>query len=72
MTTAIMVCERCGTKILADAPEGLCTACLFEAGLDLLVDKPVAAVGDPGQPASIPTSRDYSESGKNVRRFWRL
>jgi serine/threonine protein kinase/tetratricopeptide (TPR) repeat protein len=52
MTTAIMVCERCGTKILADAPEGLCTACLFEAGLDLLVDKPVAAVGDPGQPAS--------------------
>src|SRR5439155_20664697 len=26
----------------ADAPEGLCTACLFETGLDLFTDNPVA------------------------------
>ena len=61
-----MVCGRCGTKILADAPEGLCTACLFEAGLDLLVDKPVAAVGDPGQPAS---SRQVGITANQAKTF---
>ena len=69
MTTAIMVCERCGTKILADAPEGLCTACLFEAGLDLLVDKPVAAVGAPGQPASSRQVRITANQAKTFGDF---
>src|SRR4029453_1079318 len=36
MKTANRVCGKCGTEILADAPEGLCTACLFESGLGLL------------------------------------
>ena len=66
MTTAIMVCGRCGTKILADAPEGLCTACLFEAGLNLFVDKPVAAVGDPGRPAS---SRQVGITANQAKTF---
>src|SRR5437899_12558356 len=41
MTSAPKVCRKCGAEIFADAPEGLCTACLFETGLDLLVHEPV-------------------------------
>jgi serine/threonine protein kinase/tetratricopeptide (TPR) repeat protein len=45
MTSAPKVCRKCGAEIFADAPEGLCTACLFETGLDLLVDEAVAGFG---------------------------
>ncbi len=48
MATATLVCGRCGAEILADAPEGLCTACLFETGLDLLEHESVAAGDDGG------------------------
>jgi serine/threonine protein kinase/tetratricopeptide (TPR) repeat protein len=36
MATASLICAKCGAEIPADAPEGLCTACLFETGLNLL------------------------------------
>jgi TolB-like protein/Tfp pilus assembly protein PilF/predicted Ser/Thr protein kinase len=36
MSGVIRACRKCEAEILADAPEGLCTACLFETGLDLL------------------------------------
>jgi serine/threonine protein kinase/tetratricopeptide (TPR) repeat protein len=36
MRSAPRVCRKCGAEIFADAPEGLCTACLFETGLNLL------------------------------------
>src|SRR5205823_7881319 len=36
MSNVLRVCRKCGAEIFADAPEGLCTACLFETGLDLL------------------------------------
>jgi serine/threonine protein kinase/Tfp pilus assembly protein PilF len=36
MSSAPRVCRKCGAEVFADAPEGLCTACLFETGLDLL------------------------------------
>src|SRR6266550_3211489 len=45
MTCVPKICVKCGAEIFADAPEGICTACLFEAGLDLLVDEPVAEFG---------------------------
>jgi len=48
MATATLLCGRCGAEIFADAPEGLCTACLFETGLDLFTDNPVAGVDDLG------------------------
>src|SRR6266516_3428717 len=41
MTGVLRVCRKCGTEIFADAPEGLCTACLFETGLDLLTQHSV-------------------------------
>src|SRR5580765_1155555 len=48
MSSAPRVCRKCGAEVFADAPEGLCTACLFETGLDLFTDNPVAGVDDPG------------------------
>src|SRR5438034_4393486 len=35
MSSVLRLCRKCGAKIFADAPEGLCTVCLFETGLDL-------------------------------------
>src|SRR5206468_4209670 len=35
MSSAPRVCRKCGAEVFADAPEGLCTACLFETGLNL-------------------------------------
>src|SRR5262249_37803446 len=34
MTPAIRVCQKCGTEIPADAPEGGCPGCLLETALD--------------------------------------
>jgi serine/threonine protein kinase/Tfp pilus assembly protein PilF len=48
------VCGKCGAKIFADAPRGSCPACLVETALDLLLQEPVAGVGDPGLDASVP------------------
>ena len=44
-TGVVRLCKRCGGKILADAPEGLCTPCLFETGLGLFAEA-VARVDD--------------------------
>src|SRR5947207_14770140 len=45
MTSAPRVCLKCRAEVFADAPEGLCTACLFETGLDLLVHESVDGFG---------------------------
>src|SRR5215470_17158377 len=49
MSSAPRVCRKCGAEIFADAPEGLCTACLFETGLDLLRGEAAAGVVDSGR-----------------------
>src|SRR5947208_2414402 len=51
MNSVLRVCRKCGAEIFADAPEGLCTACLFETGLGLLAPPSVAA-GDSSAVAS--------------------
>jgi serine/threonine protein kinase/tetratricopeptide (TPR) repeat protein len=38
MATVIRVCRKCGAKIFADAPEGLCTGCVLETALEVLPD----------------------------------
>src|SRR5437763_3619981 len=48
MTSAPRVCRKCGAEIFADAPEGFCTACLFDTGLDLLTNPSLAADDDSG------------------------
>src|SRR6266705_2773140 len=45
MSSVLRVCRKCGAEIFADAPEGLCTACLFETGLGLLAE-PAVGTGD--------------------------
>src|SRR5262245_6717396 len=49
MNSAPRVCRKCGAEIFADAPEGLCTACLFETGLHLLANESIAGVVEPGR-----------------------
>src|SRR6478672_11259600 len=69
MSSVLRVCRTCGAEIFADAPEGLCTACLFETGLDLLTATSVAEVDDPGLPASpMPaTARDDANAAPHVK-----
>src|SRR6266702_1529080 len=45
MTTAKRVCAQCGATVFADAPQGVCSACLFRAGLALLDNKNDDAFG---------------------------
>src|SRR5256885_12073013 len=63
MSSAPRVCRKCGAQIFADAPEGLCTACLFETGLDLLTNASVAAGDDSGCPENI------KATGSDVVRY---
>jgi TolB-like protein/Flp pilus assembly protein TadD/predicted Ser/Thr protein kinase len=60
------VCGKCGSKILADAPRGSCPACLVETALELLLQEPVAGVGDPGRDAGVPVS-DTKKTARSAR-----
>src|SRR6266576_2773020 len=64
MTRVPKVCRKCGAEIFADAPEGLCTACLFETGLNLLTDDPVAGFDEPGADAARPLPRVKQKSDR--------
>src|SRR6266480_2257824 len=55
MSSVLRVCRKCGAEIFADAPEGLCTGCLFETGLDLLA-RPSVAAGERGSVENTETS----------------
>jgi len=41
-TNLTRVCGGCGSKLFADAPQGLCSLCLFKAALGPLLDEAVA------------------------------
>ena len=69
MIGAPRVCRKCGAEIFADAPEGLCTACLFETGLDLLVHESVAGDGDPGRDDSERTQKKAARPEKAFADF---
>jgi TolB-like protein/Tfp pilus assembly protein PilF/predicted Ser/Thr protein kinase len=57
------ICSKCGAEILADAAEGLCTACLLETGLGLFAED-AARVGDTGRAnGSRPTAFDAEMPG---------
>jgi serine/threonine protein kinase/TolB-like protein/Flp pilus assembly protein TadD len=47
MIRVIRICRKCGAKIFADAPEGLCAACVLKMALGNFPAAPVAA-GDGG------------------------
>src|SRR6266704_2727195 len=66
MSSVLRVCRKCGAEIFADAPEGLCTACLFETGLDLLA-RPSVAPGDDRAPVENVESSD-ANAAPQVRK----
>src|SRR6266481_4731322 len=43
MIRVIRICRKCGARIFADAPEGLCPRCVLKTALAMLLD-PVAWV----------------------------
>src|SRR5204863_2119557 len=55
MSSVLRLCRKCGAEIFADAPEGLCTVCLFETGLGLIA-RPSVAAGDRGSLENTETS----------------
>ena len=65
MATVTRVCRKCGTKILPDAPEGLCTGCVLETALGMFPDA-VAAGDDCGSPNDV-EAKEGTES-KTARR----
>src|SRR4026208_896966 len=67
MSSAPRVCRKCGAEIFADAPEGLCTACLFETGLNLLAGPPVAGVDDPRPADGGALARDKKKPDRSKR-----
>ena len=69
MSSAPRVCRKCGAEIFADAPEGLCTACLFETGLNLLAHESVAGVDDPGQRMMRERSPDKRKTPRSAKTF---
>src|SRR4030095_15834635 len=54
------VCDKCGSKLFADAPHGLCSLCIFKTALGPLVEEFVAAGDDCG---SLKSAQILSEFG---------
>src|SRR5437762_2378501 len=48
MLRVIRICRKCGARIFADAPEGLCPRCVLKTALAMPPEASVAGVGDPG------------------------
>jgi serine/threonine-protein kinase len=71
MSSAPRVCRKCGAEIFADAPEGLCTACLFETGLNLLIDDPIDGLDERGADAErpLPCVKQKSDRVKTFTNF---
>jgi TolB-like protein/tetratricopeptide (TPR) repeat protein/predicted Ser/Thr protein kinase len=70
MTSVLRVCRTCGAEIFADTPEGLCTACLFETGLDLLARPSVAAENVEKRDANAaPYVKKVPRSAKTLANF---
>src|SRR5437667_773928 len=48
MLRVIRICRKCGARIFADAPEGLCPRCVLKTALAMPPEASVARVADPG------------------------
>jgi serine/threonine protein kinase/tetratricopeptide (TPR) repeat protein len=57
MTTASRVCAECGGTVFADAPEGVCSVCLFRTGLALFDGKEDEAF----EPTIARMSKDFGD-----------
>jgi serine/threonine protein kinase/Tfp pilus assembly protein PilF len=61
-TGLVRLCRKCSAKILADAPEGLCTACLLETGLDVFTSQADRA-GEASASATAPNAFEAKTLG---------
>jgi TolB-like protein/tRNA A-37 threonylcarbamoyl transferase component Bud32/Flp pilus assembly protein TadD len=61
MIRVFRICRKCGAKIFADAPRGLCTACVLETALGIFPDA-VAAGDDGGSAEDIQTNNETARS----------
>jgi serine/threonine protein kinase/tetratricopeptide (TPR) repeat protein len=57
MTTASRVCAECGATVFADAPQGVCSVCLFRTGLASLDNKDDEAF----EPTVARMSKDFGD-----------
>src|SRR5438045_7611716 len=48
MLRVIRICQKCGARILSDAPEGLCARCVLKTALGNFPHVPVAGIDNPG------------------------
>ena len=64
MSSAPRVCRKCSAEVFADAPEGLCTACLFETGLNLLTHESVVGLANPGPDDGLPLPDGKKKSSR--------
>jgi len=60
MSRVIRICRKCGAKIFADAPEGLCTGCVLEAAIGEVGSESVAGVDSS---AVAPGTPKFGEGG---------
>jgi serine/threonine protein kinase/Tfp pilus assembly protein PilF len=65
MSSVLRVCRKCGAEIFADAPEGLCTVCLFETGLGLIA-RPSVAAGERGSVEN--TERSDTNAARHIKK----
>src|SRR5438034_3249495 len=80
MSSVLRLCRKCGAKIFADAPEGLCTVCLFETGLGLFAlgsvdaDDPSAVASAKADDRILPENVEQSNTNAapNVKKAPRL
>ena len=70
MATVIRVCRKCGAKVFADAPEGLCTGCVLETALGIFQDAAVAGGADPGRTDKL--ARDNADIEPRVKTMARV
>jgi len=68
MIRVIRICRKCGAKILADAPEGLCAACVLKIALGNFSAAPVAAGDDGGTAENIEPNAAAPSHNKKAAR----
>jgi serine/threonine protein kinase len=55
------VCGKCGSKLFADAPKGLCSLCLFKTALSPLLEESVAGSDDGGSVDSVEILSEFGD-----------
>jgi serine/threonine protein kinase/Flp pilus assembly protein TadD len=66
MLRVIRICRKCGAKIFADAPEGLCARCVLKSALGNFPDSAVAGDVDPGR-SDTPSAADENRAPNNKK-----